>query len=95
LVSWLINEKLASERKCRVTALTGQINQFKLPAQVVHYIGQRSKTDIQMVVISLKEEMYNKADALIGIYPKAAAPCISSGILTYDLENFNLTLDNE
>uniref|UniRef100_A0A914HXQ1 Structural maintenance of chromosomes protein n=1 Tax=Globodera rostochiensis TaxID=31243 RepID=A0A914HXQ1_GLORO len=57
--------------------------------KVVHYIGERSRTDIQLIVISLKEEMYNKADALIGVFPRSTQPCIASGILTYDLENFS------
>uniref|UniRef100_A0A915EHG8 Structural maintenance of chromosomes protein n=1 Tax=Ditylenchus dipsaci TaxID=166011 RepID=A0A915EHG8_9BILA len=57
--------------------------------KVVNYINERSRTDIQLVVISLKEEMYNKADALIGVFPKSTTPCIASGILTFDLENFN------
>jgi hypothetical membrane protein len=39
-------------------------------------------------VISLKEEMYNKAGALVGVFPKTTQPCIASGILTFDLENF-------
>ena len=56
---------------------------------MVSYISERSRQDMQLVVISLKEEMYNKADALVGVYPKTTAPCIASGILTYDLENFN------
>jgi hypothetical protein len=63
--------------------------------KVVNYIGERSRTDIQLIVISLKEEMYNKADALIGIYPRSTAPCIASGILHYDLENFNTNPDEQ
>jgi hypothetical protein len=46
-------------------------------------------------VISLKEEMYNKADALIGIYPRAVAPCIASGTLAYDLENYNTIFEED
>lgn len=61
---------------------------FKLK-KVVNYIRERSQSDIQLIVISLKEEMYNKADSLIGIYPKSTNPCIASGVLTYDLENFD------
>jgi len=45
-------------------------------------------------VISLKEELFNKAHALIGVYPESTTPCIASGILTLDLENLNLG-DNE
>ncbi|KAF7639885.1 Structural maintenance of chromosomes protein [Meloidogyne graminicola] len=58
-------------------------------SKVVNYIRERSQSDIQLIVISLKEEMYNKADSLIGIYPKSTNPCIASGVLTYDLENFD------
>ncbi|KAI1724897.1 SMC proteins flexible hinge domain-containing protein [Ditylenchus destructor] len=58
--------------------------------KVVNYITERSRSDMQLIVISLKEEMYNKADALVGVYPKSTTPCIASGILTFDLENFNV-----
>ncbi|CAD5226875.1 unnamed protein product [Bursaphelenchus xylophilus] len=54
---------------------------------VVNYMKERSRDDLQVIVISLKEEMYSKADALIGVYPKKSHPCISSGIITMDLEN--------
>uniref|UniRef100_A0A915P2S0 Structural maintenance of chromosomes protein n=1 Tax=Meloidogyne floridensis TaxID=298350 RepID=A0A915P2S0_9BILA len=64
-------------------------------AKVVQYIRDRSKKDIQLIVISLKEEMYNKADSLIGIYPKKTDPCIVSGVLTYDLENFDNMFEGE
>ncbi|KAL3110053.1 hypothetical protein niasHT_015656 [Heterodera trifolii] len=63
--------------------------------KVVHYIGERSRTDIQLIVISLKEEMYNKADSLIGVFPRSTQPCIASGILTYDLENFSQMLEEQ
>jgi len=39
--------------------------------------------------------MFNKADALVGVYPKSTVPCIASGILTYDLSNFNTTMIEE
>lgn len=62
----------------------------------MNYINERSCKDIQIIVISLKEEMYNKSDALVGVYPKTTIPCIASGILTYDLKNnFNLTGEEE
>jgi hypothetical protein len=38
-------------------------------------------------VISLKEELYNKASALIGVYPESTTPCNSSGILTFNLDS--------
>lgn len=64
-------------------------------AKVVHYIRERSQADIQLIVISLKEEMYNKADSLIGIYPKKTDPCIVSGVLTYDLEKFDSMFEGD
>uniref|UniRef100_A0A0N5A320 Structural maintenance of chromosomes protein n=1 Tax=Parastrongyloides trichosuri TaxID=131310 RepID=A0A0N5A320_PARTI len=53
-------------------------------AKVVNYITERSKKDFQVVVISLKEEMFQHADALIGIYSKPEK-CTTSGVLTIDL----------
>jgi len=63
--------------------------------KVVNYIGERARDDVQLIVISLKEEMFNKADALVGVYPKSTVPCIASGILTYDLSSFNSTMLEE
>ena len=37
--------------------------------KVAEYIKQMSKK-VQCIVISLKEEFYNKVDALVGIYPE-------------------------
>lgn len=42
---------------------------------------------MQLIVISLKEEFYNKADALVGIYPQPSN-CTTSGVLTFDLTPF-------
>lgn len=61
----------------------------------MNYIGERARDDVQLIVISLKEEMFNKADALVGVYPKSTVPCIASGILTYDLTNFNSMMMEE
>jgi len=36
---------------------------------VAEYIKQMSNR-VQCIVISLKEEFYNKVDALVGIYPE-------------------------
>lgn len=69
--------------------MTFKLNIIVLLLQVVTYISERSESELQIIVISLKEEMYNKASALIGVYPKNTVPCIASGILTYDLKNFN------
>ncbi|KAI6170478.1 Structural maintenance of chromosomes protein [Aphelenchoides bicaudatus] len=57
--------------------------------KVVKYIIDRSRDNVQLIVISLKEELFNKADALVGVYPRENNPCMASGILTFDLENFN------
>lgn len=53
-------------------------------AKVVNYISERSKKDFQVVVISLKEEMFQHADALVGIYSKPEK-CTTSGVLSIDL----------
>lgn len=38
--------------------------------KVASYIKERSENNFQCIVISLKEEFYYRADALIGIYPE-------------------------
>lgn len=38
--------------------------------QVAGYIKEQSEQTFQCIVISLKEEFYHHADALIGIYPE-------------------------
>lgn len=43
--------------------------------------------NMQVIVISLKEEFYSKADALIGIYPEAGA-CTISGVVSLDLTQY-------
>lgn len=42
--------------------------------QVASFIREQAETNMQVIVISLKEEFYNKAQALIGIYPKVHHP---------------------
>ena len=39
-------------------------------SQVSSYIKGQSQEQFQMIIISLKEEFYSKADALIGVYPE-------------------------
>jgi len=46
------------------------------------YIRKRS-SDLQCIVISLKESFYEKADALVGVYKDKTTQ--SSGVLTIDL----------
>uniref|UniRef100_A0A1I7Z335 SMC_N domain-containing protein n=1 Tax=Steinernema glaseri TaxID=37863 RepID=A0A1I7Z335_9BILA len=55
--------------------------------KVAAYVSERSQTDIQIIVISLKDELYSKADALVGIYPEPSF-CCSSGVLTLDLTQY-------
>ncbi|KAK2501625.1 hypothetical protein MC885_012770 [Smutsia gigantea] len=38
--------------------------------KVSSYIKEQTQQQFQMIIISLKEELYSKADALIGIYPE-------------------------
>jgi len=58
--------------------------------KIVKYIVERSRDDLQLIVISLKEEFFNNADSLIGMYPREIEPCMASGILAFDLTDFNL-----
>ncbi|PAV62336.1 hypothetical protein WR25_16729 isoform D [Diploscapter pachys] len=59
-------------------------------SKVANYISEDAMKDMQIIVISLKEEFFNKADSLIGVYPLPAA-CTTSGILTFDLTKFRNT----
>ncbi|XP_073506164.1 structural maintenance of chromosomes protein 1B isoform X2 [Phyllobates terribilis] len=51
--------------------------------KVTHYIREQSREQFQMVVISLKEEFYSKAEALIGVCTVHEE--LSSHVLTLDL----------
>ena len=55
--------------------------------QVAAYIREQSHSQFQCIVISLKEEFYNRADALIGIYPEQGH-CVISNSLTLDLTQY-------
>uniref|UniRef100_UPI00398F1733 structural maintenance of chromosomes protein 1A isoform X2 n=1 Tax=Pristiophorus japonicus TaxID=55135 RepID=UPI00398F1733 len=55
--------------------------------KVANYIKEQSVNNFQAVVISLKEEFYTKADALIGVYPEQG-DCVISKVLTFDLTGF-------
>lgn len=46
--------------------------------QVSSYIKEQTQEQFQMIIISLKEEFYSKADALIGIYPEVK---VGKGVL--------------
>nr|XP_037863245.1 structural maintenance of chromosomes protein 1B isoform X2 [Chlorocebus sabaeus] len=56
-------------------------------AQVSSYIKEQTQDQFQMIVISLKEEFYSTAEALIGIYPEYD-DCMFSRILTLDLSQY-------
>ncbi|GCB73347.1 hypothetical protein scyTo_0006732, partial [Scyliorhinus torazame] len=55
--------------------------------KVTNYIRDQSRKNFQVIVISLKEEFYSKADALIGVYPEQGE-CMSSQLLTFDLTSY-------
>nr|XP_039319087.1 structural maintenance of chromosomes protein 1B isoform X1 [Saimiri boliviensis boliviensis] len=55
--------------------------------KVSSYIKEQTQDHFQMIVISLKEEFYSRADALIGIYPEYD-DCMFSRILTLDLGQY-------
>ncbi|XP_020833111.1 LOW QUALITY PROTEIN: structural maintenance of chromosomes protein 1B [Phascolarctos cinereus] len=52
--------------------------------KVSMYMREQTHEHLQMIVISLKEEFYSKADALVGIYPEQG-DCMFSRVLTLDL----------
>ncbi|GMS91640.1 hypothetical protein PENTCL1PPCAC_13815, partial [Pristionchus entomophagus] len=55
--------------------------------KVASYIVDSARANMQLIVISLKEEFYNKADGLVGIHP-IPANCTVSGVITVDLTPF-------
>ncbi|KAK3931183.1 Structural maintenance of chromosomes protein 1A [Frankliniella fusca] len=59
--------------------------------KVASYIREKTSS-LQTIVISLKEEFYSHADALIGICPDAGE-CLVSKVLTFDLTQFQSHLD--
>uniref|UniRef100_A0A8C5VEU7 Structural maintenance of chromosomes 1B n=1 Tax=Microcebus murinus TaxID=30608 RepID=A0A8C5VEU7_MICMU len=63
-------------------------------AQVSSYIKEQTQEQFQMIIISLKEEFYSKADALIGIYPEQD-DCMFSRVLTLDLSQYPNTEGRE
>ncbi|XP_041528533.1 structural maintenance of chromosomes protein 1B [Microtus oregoni] len=62
--------------------------------KVSSYIKEQSQEQFQMIIISLKEEFYSRADALIGIYPEHNE-CMFSHVLTLDLSKYPETEDQE
>ena len=64
----LINS-IKHEHSCKILYIIVLYEDF---FQVAAYIREESQTHFQCIVISLKEEFYNRADALIGIYPEVS-----------------------
>ncbi|KRZ97204.1 Structural maintenance of chromosomes protein 1A, partial [Trichinella sp. T8] len=68
--------------------------------KVAAFIREQAANNMQLIVISLKEEFYNQADALIGIYSvvcvyMTGSSIASSGLLTLDLTDYSETILNE
>ncbi|XP_009978457.1 PREDICTED: structural maintenance of chromosomes protein 1B [Tauraco erythrolophus] len=62
--------------------------------KVSSFIREQAHEQIQMIVISLKEEFYSKADALIGVCPERD-DIMFSRVLTLDLTEYPDTDDQE
>uniref|UniRef100_A0A8C0K903 Structural maintenance of chromosomes protein n=1 Tax=Canis lupus dingo TaxID=286419 RepID=A0A8C0K903_CANLU len=62
--------------------------------KVSSYIKEQTQEQFQMIIISLKEEFYSKADALIGVYPEHD-DCMFSRVLTLDLSQYPDNEDRE
>ncbi|KRX90380.1 Structural maintenance of chromosomes protein 1A [Trichinella pseudospiralis] len=63
--------------------------------KVAAFIREQAANNMQLIVISLKEEFYNQADALIGIYSVTGSSIASSGLLTLDLTDYSETIMHE
>ncbi|XP_017285706.1 structural maintenance of chromosomes protein 1B [Kryptolebias marmoratus] len=57
--------------------------------KVTSFIREESRQNMQIIVISLKEEFFSKADALLGVYSDLDE-CMFSRILTLDLRPYPL-----
>ncbi|XP_062941053.1 structural maintenance of chromosomes protein 1B-like [Cynocephalus volans] len=55
--------------------------------KVSSYIKEQTQEQCQMIIISLKEEFYSRANALIGVYP-VYDNCMFSRVLTLDLSQY-------
>ncbi|KAM9376219.1 structural maintenance of chromosomes protein 1B [Pholidichthys leucotaenia] len=58
-------------------------------SKVTSFIREESKENMQIIVISLKEEFFSQADALLGVYSDYNE-CMFSRILTIDLRPYPL-----
>ena len=56
--------------------------------QVAAYIREQSENQFQCIVISLKEEFYNRADALLGIYPEVSRTPVTMSRIANDRYSF-------
>ncbi|XP_068459885.1 structural maintenance of chromosomes protein 1B [Clinocottus analis] len=61
--------------------------------KVTSFIREESQQNMQIIVISLKEEFFSKADALLGVYSDYEE-CMFSRILTLDLRPYPLADDD-
>uniref|UniRef100_A0A8C7LGS7 Structural maintenance of chromosomes 1B n=1 Tax=Oncorhynchus kisutch TaxID=8019 RepID=A0A8C7LGS7_ONCKI len=61
--------------------------------KVTSFIREQSRESLQIIVISLKEEFYSRADALLGVYPEFNE-CMFSRMLTLDLSPYPLNEEN-
>jgi structural maintenance of chromosome 1 len=43
--------------------------------RVAQFMRKKSREEFQIIIISLKEEMYHHVDALVGIYPEVLLAC--------------------
>uniref|UniRef100_A0A3Q1EZ96 Structural maintenance of chromosomes protein n=1 Tax=Acanthochromis polyacanthus TaxID=80966 RepID=A0A3Q1EZ96_9TELE len=57
--------------------------------KVTSFIREESKDNMQIIIISLKEEFFSRADALLGVY-STFDECMFSRILTWDLRPYPL-----
>uniref|UniRef100_A0A8C5CB02 SMC hinge domain-containing protein n=1 Tax=Gadus morhua TaxID=8049 RepID=A0A8C5CB02_GADMO len=62
--------------------------------KVTSYIREESRERMQIIVISLKEEFYSRADALLGVYPKFNE-CMCSNKMTLDLRPYPLKQEDQ
>ncbi|KAF5401791.1 putative structural maintenance [Paragonimus heterotremus] len=56
--------------------------------KVASFIREYASARAQIIVISLKEEFYSRADSLIGIYPDIENNCLVSHVLSFDLSKY-------
>ncbi|CAH8601346.1 unnamed protein product [Schistosoma rodhaini] len=56
--------------------------------KVASFIREYASARAQIIVISLKEEFYSRADSLIGIYPDIENNCLVSRVLSFDLSKY-------